>query len=124
MNTNALLKQGIAALKAGQKTEACRLLKQVVEQDKDNEAAWLWLSGAMDTDHERIRCLRETLRINPNNEHARHGLEKLESKVPASQSSSSQPKSSPFLLAEISERAARPGHRATGFQESITDFDP
>jgi predicted Zn-dependent protease len=82
MNTNALLKQGIAALKAGQKTEACRLLKQVVEQDKDNEAAWLWLSGAMDTDHERIRCLRETLRINPNNEHARHGLEKLESKFP------------------------------------------
>jgi hypothetical protein len=97
-NTNDLLKQGIVALKAGQKAEARRLLKQVVQQDKDNETAWLWLSGTMDTDHERIRCLRETLRINPNNEQARRGLEKLESKVPTSQSSLSQPQSQPTSI--------------------------
>jgi len=83
-DTNDVLKQGIAALKAGQKAEARRLLKQVVQQDKDNETAWLWLSGAVDTDRERIHCLRETLRINPDNQHARRGLEKLERKVPIS----------------------------------------
>jgi len=82
MDTNALLKRGIAALKTGQKAEARRLLGHVVQQDKDNETAWLWLSGAVDTDRERIRCLRETLRINPNNQHARRGLEMLESKAP------------------------------------------
>jgi hypothetical protein len=82
MDTDDPLKQGIAALKAGQKAEARRLLAQVVQQDKNNETAWLWLSGAVDTDRERIHCLRETLRINPNNEHARRGLEKLESKAP------------------------------------------
>jgi len=80
-NTDALLRQGIAALKAGQKAEACRLLKQVVQQDKNSETAWLWLSGAVDTDRERIHCLRETLRINPNNQHAQRGLEQLESKA-------------------------------------------
>jgi hypothetical protein len=81
MDTGTLLKQGIAALKAGQKAEARRLLGQVVQQDRNNETAWLWLSGAVDADRERIHCLRETLRINPNNQHARHGLEQLEGKV-------------------------------------------
>jgi hypothetical protein len=82
MSTNNILEQGIAALKAGQKAEARHLLEQVVQQDKDNETAWLWLSGAVDTDSDRIHCLRETLRINPNNQHARRGLEILESKAP------------------------------------------
>jgi hypothetical protein len=82
MSTNNILEQGIAALKAGQKAEARHLLEQVVQQDKDNETAWLWLSGAVDTDSDRIHCLRETLRINPNNQHARRGLEMLESKAP------------------------------------------
>jgi hypothetical protein len=82
MSTNDILEQGIAALKAGQKAEARHLLEQVVQQDKDNETAWLWLSGAVDTDSDRIHCLRETLRINPNNQHARRGLEMLESKAP------------------------------------------
>lgn len=81
-NTNDLLQQGVAALKAGQKAEARRLLERVVQQDKDNETAWLWLSGAVDTDRERIHCLREALRINPNSQHARRGLETLESKAP------------------------------------------
>jgi len=83
-DTDDLLKQGIAALKAGQKAEARRLLERVVQQDENNETAWLWLSGAVDTDSERIHCLRETLRINPDNQHARRGLEKLEGEVPIS----------------------------------------
>jgi len=52
--TDDLLKQGIAALKAGHKAEARSLLAKVVEQDERNEAAWLWLSGAVETD-ERYR---------------------------------------------------------------------
>ena len=44
--TDEILKQGIAALKAGRKAEARSFLMQVVEQDERNEMAWLWLSGA------------------------------------------------------------------------------
>jgi len=77
MTTDELLKQGIAALKAGRKAEARNLLMQVVEQDERNEMAWLWLSGAVDTDEERRICLENVLAINPNNGVARRGLESL-----------------------------------------------
>mgnify|MGYP001131281106 CR=1 FL=1 len=76
MTTN-LLKQGIAALNAGQKAEARNLLMQVVQQDEHNEMGWLWLSGAVDTDEERRVCLENVLAINPNNGVARRGLESL-----------------------------------------------
>ncbi len=75
--TDELLKQGIAAIKEGRKSEARRLLAQVVEQDKRNETAWLWMSGVVDTDTERRACLENVLAINPNNEIAKRGLERL-----------------------------------------------
>jgi hypothetical protein len=77
MTTDDLLKQGIAALKAGHKTEARDLLMQAVEQDERNEMAWLWLSGAVDTDEDRRICLENVLTINPNSEIAQRGIELL-----------------------------------------------
>jgi hypothetical protein len=77
MTTNDLLKQGIAALNAGRKAEARRLLMQVIQQDERNEMGWLWLSGAVDTDDDRRICLENVLAINPNNGIARRGLESL-----------------------------------------------
>ena len=74
MTTDDLLKQGIAALKAGHRDVARSLLAQAVEQDKHNETAWLWLSGAMDTDEERYACLEKVLEINPDNEAAKRGM--------------------------------------------------
>jgi hypothetical protein len=76
-NTNDLLSQGVAALKAGQRAEARTLLQQVIKQDKQNEMAWLWLSGAVDTDKERRICLQRVLAINPSNEVAQRGLQHL-----------------------------------------------
>jgi hypothetical protein len=43
-----------------------------------NEAAWLWLSSAVETDDERIGCLEKALEINPANDAARRGLEHLQ----------------------------------------------
>jgi hypothetical protein len=78
MTTDAdLLKQGIAALNVGQKEKAYSLLMQVLERDKRNEMAWLWLSGAVDTDEDRRICLENVLAINPNNGIAQQGLEAL-----------------------------------------------
>ena len=77
MTTDDLLKQGIAALNAGRQMEARNLLTQVVQQDDRNEMAWLWLSGAVDTDEERRTCLENVLAINPNNGVAKRGLESL-----------------------------------------------
>jgi len=77
MTTDDLLRQGIAALKAGRKAEARNLLTQVVERDERNEMAWLWLSGAVDTDEDRLICMENVLTINPNNESAQRGIEVL-----------------------------------------------
>jgi hypothetical protein len=76
-DTNELLSQGIAALKAGQKTIARDLLEQVIKQDRLNESAWLWLSGAVDTDEERQTCLQKVIAINPDNKAAQLGLQRL-----------------------------------------------
>jgi hypothetical protein len=72
-----LLERAIAALNEGRKAEARQLLMQVLRQDRRNEKAWLWMSGAVDTDQERRACLEQVLSINPDNEMARRGLELL-----------------------------------------------
>jgi tetratricopeptide (TPR) repeat protein len=74
---DALLKRGIAAAKAGAVEQARALLMQVVEQDEENERAWLWLSAVVESDEERRICLENVLTLNPDNAPARKGLEKL-----------------------------------------------
>ncbi len=71
------LARAIAALKAGNKVEARRLLESILAADRHNEHAWLWMSGVVDTDAERIVCLENVLTLNPYNERARKGLEQL-----------------------------------------------
>lgn len=74
---NDLLRQGIAAAKAGQRERARDLLMQVVEQDEENGLAWLWLSGVVDSLDDREVCLENVLSIDPDNTLARNGLELL-----------------------------------------------
>lgn len=76
-----LLQEGIWAAKDGQVDEARRILKQVVEREPRNEAAWLWLSGVVETDEQRITCLENVLAINPHNKAAQRGLQALRQKA-------------------------------------------
>jgi hypothetical protein len=77
MTADDLLQQGIAAYKAGLKSEARSLFKRVLDLDPGSEQAWLWLGGAVDNDQERRHCLELVLAINPANETARQGLARL-----------------------------------------------
>jgi len=72
-----LMKQGIAAVKAGEREKGRALLLQVIEADERIEQAWLWLSDAVDTDEDRRICLENVLAINPNHAAAQRGLAKL-----------------------------------------------
>lgn len=72
-----LTTQGIAALKAGDKTRALELFVAAISANPKDERAWLWLSGAVEADAARIDCLQRVLAINPDNEAARIGLEAL-----------------------------------------------
>ena len=81
-DTSQLLRQGIAYAKAGRRQEARDLLLQVVELDEQNESAWLWLSGVVDSDDDKTVALENVLALNPNNEWAKRGLRILGRPVP------------------------------------------
>ncbi|GAB4534761.1 MAG: hypothetical protein Kow0063_18190 [Anaerolineae bacterium] len=89
MDVDTTLQQAIVAARAGRKEEARRLLEIVLDADERNEQAWLWMSGVVDNDEERIICLENVLTINPNNETARNGLAALGAMPVAGQASQS-----------------------------------
>jgi len=72
------LKQAIALIKAGNKSEAVPILKDILKTDRNNELAWLWLSTCAGKPEDKVYCFQEALRINPNNEHAKKALKQLE----------------------------------------------
>jgi hypothetical protein len=71
---SALVQQGIAAIKAGNKAQARDLLTKAVDLDEQNEQAWLWLSACVETVEEQQICLENVMSLNPNNEKAKKGL--------------------------------------------------
>ena len=75
-----MLNQGIAAVKAGKMKEAQDWLVALLQIDRYNEQGWLWLSGAADNDQDRLECIQEVLKINPDNVFAQRGLAALQAK--------------------------------------------
>jgi len=73
-NVDAIIREGIAAYKAGRKEEARAVLLRAVEVDQYSEQAWLWLSAVVETPEDQRTCLENVLAINPENERARTGL--------------------------------------------------
>jgi tetratricopeptide (TPR) repeat protein len=73
-----LAELGITALKEGHRDAALRLLTEAVTRDPLDAMAWLWLSGAVESETQRADCLRRVLELEPDNATARAGLEQLE----------------------------------------------
>ncbi len=79
-----LISQGIAAYQAGNRVHARRLLAQALEENPNNQSAWLWLSGVVDSPDACVYCLRRVLDINPDNDiavHARNGLAHMQAQA-------------------------------------------
>ena len=77
---NNYLQQGIMAAKAGDKPRAFDFLTRASEVPATSEQAWLWLSGVVDDDSERLFCLNNVLRINSDNVAAQRGAAMLRQK--------------------------------------------
>jgi twitching motility two-component system response regulator PilG len=73
-NATDLLREGIAAAKAGDKAQTRRLLREATLLDPKNETAWLWLAGVSEAPKEALECLQRVLEINPGNDRAREGI--------------------------------------------------
>ena len=69
-----LLAEGIDAARAGERGKAREKFTRLLRQDQKNEQAWLWMSSVVESDRERIYCLNNALKINPNNRTAKRGL--------------------------------------------------
>jgi tetratricopeptide (TPR) repeat protein len=76
-NVEGLIREGVAAYKAGRRDEAIKLLGKATELDERNEEAWMWLSAVVDTLENQLICLENVIAINPNNTRAAQGLESI-----------------------------------------------
>jgi hypothetical protein len=74
---SSLTEQGITAYRAGDKAQARHLLIAAIRQNPQDEQAWLYMSGLVETDAQRLDCLRRVLVINPDNLAARQAIEEL-----------------------------------------------
>ena len=74
------LQQGITAAKAGDTSLAFELLTRASQEPATAEQAWLWLSGVVGDDSERLFCLDNVLKINPSNNAALRGASSLRQK--------------------------------------------
>ncbi len=79
---NELTQRGIAALKAGERATARKILQAAVKQNPEDTIAWLWLSGAVENDTERVAILRHVQHIDPGNEAAARGLSQVLARNP------------------------------------------
>jgi hypothetical protein len=71
------LLDAIELVKADRKADARRLLQEIIHEDSNFEAAWLWLSVAVDSVDQSSICLDNVLRVNPSNQYAALALYRI-----------------------------------------------
>jgi pimeloyl-ACP methyl ester carboxylesterase len=72
-----LIHQAASLLQSGDRVSARLLLEEALYLAPRDEQAWLWLSGAVETEHEQLDCLRQVLAIDPDNQAAQAGIKSL-----------------------------------------------
>ena len=105
-----LLKQGIAAARAGRRAEARTFLRRVLDNDAQNEQALLWLAGVSDDAAEVRASLHAVLERDPNNAAAKKGLDWAEQRFGPE----------PLLERAVGEVPAAPAPSATNPMTTTT----
>lgn len=75
----------IDLIEAGQRRAALPILRGLIQENGDNEEAWLWMSVAVDDIDQSVVCLDNVLRINPKNTVAAAALYRLRQRDLASE---------------------------------------
>ena len=63
--TMDMLGRAISLAQQGKALEARRLLQMILEDDRDNEMAWIWLASTYSSDSDRLRLLQYYLDRHP-----------------------------------------------------------
>jgi hypothetical protein len=72
------LQNAINLLKAGKKVDAGNIFARLVKANPNNEDAWLGLSACVVLENQKRDCLKQVLRINPQNQYAKKAIANLE----------------------------------------------
>jgi len=75
------IKKAESAIKAGDTKHAFELLRQALAEDPNSERAW-WIMSGLVQRSERVNCLEQVLRINPENQFARDALSRIKTASP------------------------------------------
>jgi LysM repeat protein len=78
-----LLVQGFKAAKEGRRDEAYDIFCDVVKRDPNNELGWLYRAATTQDLSEAYVCLQRVLNINPANEKAQRGVERIQNRLSA-----------------------------------------
>lgn len=62
------------AIRSGERARARDLLTRLLKMGQENADYWIWMSALVETPKERLFCLKEALRVDPQNKVARRGL--------------------------------------------------
>jgi tetratricopeptide (TPR) repeat protein len=96
------LREGIQAVRQGDRRRGEALLLQVVAADEGNEPAWLWLSQAVTAPVDQLAALEHALRLNPDNDAARAQVQALREQLgfepPVAPPESPPPEAEPAAL--------------------------
>ncbi len=87
-NLEDLMRLGVRTAKAGNRDGARVIFQQVLDTDKRNEIAWLWMASLADNNIDRRRYLETVLQINPNNPTAARQLKQMNQAVKRSEGAS------------------------------------
>jgi tetratricopeptide (TPR) repeat protein len=74
MSEDRILQEAISAIENGQRARARDLLTRLLRQDQSRVDVWLYMSAVVDTPKERIFCLENVLKYDPDNQTAANGL--------------------------------------------------
>jgi tetratricopeptide (TPR) repeat protein len=77
MGDDKVLREAIKAIANGERDRARDLLTRLLRTNREDPDYWLWMSAVVDTPKERIFCLKNVLRIDPENTAAQNGLHML-----------------------------------------------
>ncbi len=114
-----LLKQGIAAAKAGNKPLAQQYLLQVIEIQPENESLWVWLAITAGSRTEQIGYLQKALAVNPKNQRTRAALNKLQATAPPAKAETKRPSA-----AQPAKKKAAPPEKPKLGNVMIVDDSP
>jgi len=110
---DSIFKEARKAIEQGDRARAKDLLTRQLRRDQDNPEVWLWMSAVVATPKERAYCLREALRIDPENRAAQRGLAMMGELSPEQQTVEAQPIPRRNWQAQI-DKADRPPLKLPG----------